>query len=118
MNRPPPIRWAKAVGWSVGLGWLLALPSQSAAQGVHPPMITTPPPGTAPTAGETAIGAEPALPPTGAAIEPTTEVKPAMLPVIQGCPPRELPAPQTPPLPGTAPEAKPKDVLPDAGYIP
>src|SRR5437868_12739257 len=105
MNRRPTIRWAKAVGWSVGLGLLLVLPSRVAAQGVHPPMITTPPPGTAPTAGERALGAEPSLPPTGAAIQPTpaptTEVKPALPPAIQARPAREVPPPEPPPRAGT-----------------
>jgi hypothetical protein len=122
MNRRPTIRWAKAVGWSVGFGLLLVLPSRAAAQGVHPPMIVTPPPGTAPTAGERALGAEPSLPPTGAAIQPTpaptTEVKPALPPAIQARPAREVPPPEPPPLAGTQPREKQKDALPDAGYVP
>jgi hypothetical protein len=87
------------------------------ATGVQPTAPTTPTPDQ-PTAGEKAQGNEPALPPTGATIQPTptptTAVKPPPPPVVDARPPGEQPPAPQPPVVG----GRPKDQIPDAGYLP
>ncbi len=105
-----------SVRLAMGLGMIVAslLPSTAAAQAPG----ATAAPGQTPTAGEKAQSAEPALPPTGAAIQPTppptTEIKPPLPPPVEALPPRERPPAEQPPLTG----GRPKDQLPDAGYVP